>query len=94
MPLSSVELTYWRAFDELQPIGDVRNEVHAAMIAATIRNSAGRVLPTGVNDIIRDYMIFTVDDDERQRKESAHLKSQLLRAGAKIAKQPKRKRKK
>ncbi|MCP5018060.1 MAG: DUF4035 domain-containing protein [Ketobacter sp.] len=37
--LTSTELTYWIAYDHLYPFGSARDNIHAAMIAATIANA-------------------------------------------------------
>jgi len=55
-------------FDRLQPIGDVRNEFNAAMIASALTNMSGKVLPDGRAVSPVDFMPLSIDRSERAQQ--------------------------
>ena len=55
--MSSRELTEWMAFDLVEPFGDRRGDIQAAVVASTIANvNRGKsTRPYEVQDFIIDY---------------------------------------
>jgi hypothetical protein len=54
--VSSQEFTYWRAFHRINPIGSVRSDYHAALIAFTIAKAQGsKKKPLKFDDFILQF---------------------------------------
>lgn len=45
--ITSEELTLWRAFDSIEPIGDARMDLGFGIVASTVANYAGKSLKEG-----------------------------------------------
>lgn len=60
MPASELQL--WWAFDSINPIGDVRSDVHAAQVTAAIFNAQG--VKTSINDTLIQWDAESVQGDE------------------------------
>lgn len=62
--LSSTELSYWMAFYNIHPFGSDRDNVHSAIIAATIANAnRGKSQPPFSAD---DFMIKNQSEKRKQ----------------------------
>lgn len=61
MPASELQL--WWAFDSINPIGDARQDVHAAQITAAIFNAQG--VKTTLNDTLIQWDAESVQGEER-----------------------------
>jgi len=79
--LSQWELNHWLAFDRVQPIGDARNEFHTALLASTMTNMAGKVMPAGRNVSARDFMPLSLPKADES---NAALVESLLKMGGTI----------
>lgn len=59
--ITSAELTEWRAFDLIEPIGDDRMDLGFGIVSAQIANWAGKSLKEGAEPAKPlDYMPFAV----------------------------------
>lgn len=61
MPASELQL--WWAFDSINPIGDARQDVHAAQITAAIFNAQG--VKTTLNDTLLRWDVESVQVEEQ-----------------------------
>lgn len=78
--MDSRELAYWRAFDEINPIGEWRADLRSGIVAATIMNSqrASRTAPIAkASDFMPKFDVQPLSPAE----EAAALKA-LIRGAA------------
>lgn len=73
--LSSKELTDWTAYDQLEPIGSLRDDYHTAQICAVLanihRNSEVHPEPFKVEDFLLSFI--PIEDKEYQRKDPQEI---------------------
>lgn len=79
--MSSAELTEWMAFDALDPIGAGRGDAQAALIASTVANYAGRVLPDGEAADLDEFMLRFGEDGREEIEAERAAKAERKRAG-------------
>lgn len=81
--LSLREFFEWQAFNELEPIGGVRGDYHAAQIVTALANLLGRdpkKQPTPYE--LKDFLLVFGEPDGPTRTQSNAEKVRLLRAWA------------
>ncbi|NCG54918.1 phage tail assembly protein T [Serratia fonticola] len=71
--MSVSELRLWMAFDQLSPIGDERNDYHAAQITAAVFNSQRTKDPLS----IRDTLLRWNAEEDAEEEDTAGLEAFL-----------------
>jgi hypothetical protein len=72
---SSMELARWRAYEKIEPFGDWRADVRAALIASEVRNT----LRSKESDKVwsADDLMPTFDPVARQRKKDREIQAAI-----------------
>ena len=68
--MSATEFMQWQVLCSIEPFGDLRADVHAAMLATTISNMSGKSLKTDLQ--IKDFVIDFIKPPVRQSVEEMH----------------------
>lgn len=76
--IDSRELSEWMAFDSLEPIGDLRGDYQAGVIASVVANSTPRKRGAKIFQPA-DFMVYGRENDEKRtkRKSPAAMRSAL-----------------
>lgn len=56
--MSAQEFELWMALHARDPIGDIRADIHAGIVASTVANMAGKILKDGKQTAAGDFMPF------------------------------------
>ncbi|MFI8417691.1 phage tail assembly protein T [Serratia sp. NPDC078593] len=72
--ISISELRLWAAYDRINPIGDVRGDVHAAQISAAIYNAqrGPKDQPVDLNDLV---LKWSAEDEVNDGGDTSDLES-------------------
>jgi hypothetical protein len=71
--LTAKELAYWQAYYAVEPFGEQRDDMRAAMLACVVARVAGNR-----NARTQDFMLFAERGKVRQSYESMHAQAKLL----------------
>ncbi|KFK98133.1 DUF4035 domain-containing protein [Serratia sp. Ag1] len=71
--MSISELRLWMAFDRINPIGDERNDYHAAQITAAVYNSQRTKDPLSISDVLLRWNATTDTGEEDASELEAFL---------------------
>jgi hypothetical protein len=74
--MTSSELTHWIAYDNIEPFGAIRDNIHAGIIAAMVGNPYKKGKPLSPVD-------FLLKDPEEQREKETAKFFNWLKASAK-----------
>lgn len=70
--MSSAELTEWRMYARIEPFGQMRDELHAGVVASTVANTSRdpkrRSDPFRPEDFMPHYEAPEMSDEERAAK--------------------------